>query len=444
MAEILPFRAYRYSPARADLARVLTQPYDKITPAMQERYYALDPYNLVRLEKGKSEPGDTPDNNVYTRAARTLKEWIEQGVLVREPAPAVYVYSQDYQVPHTRDLKVRKGFIALGRVEDYAAGVVFRHEQTLAAPKADRLELLRHLRAHTGQLFMLYADPERRIDALLEQVSSLPAPVEVRDEYDVVHRLWPVTDPEAIERFRMEMAARKLVIADGHHRYETALLYRNQRRAALRATDRDAPHEKVMMSFFSTHAEGLTILPTHRVVSHARDFQWARFRKQLEPYFDISSYPFSSEPARASRYAEFRKDLAGRGRERRAIGEYAGGSAFHLFLLKQAVSLESLLPDISAAQRELDVVLLHRLVLEKGLGITAEAVVAEKNITYEREMDAAITAVDRGQAQLCCLLNSVRIDQVVQMALGGEVLPQKSTDFYPKLLSGLTIYRLEG
>jgi uncharacterized protein (DUF1015 family) len=444
MAEIFPFQAYRYNPARVDLASVLTQPYDKITAAMQERYSSLSPYNLITVEKGRPAPSDAPENNVYTRAARALHDWIAQGVLVRDPSPAVYVYFQDYAMPGTRGRKVRKGFIALGRLEDYEAGVVFRHEQTLAAPKADRLELLRHTRAHTGQLFMLYSDPERRVDALLEQVSRVPAPVEVRDEYDVLHQLWPVVDPEGVERFRVEMAEKKLVIADGHHRYETALAYRNECRAARGATHPDAAHEKVTMTFFNAHGEGLAILPTHRVVSGIGGLPWERFCKWLEAYFDWYSYPFANDAERAISYAEFRRDLASRGRDRRVLGIYAGQGAFFLFLLRPSLDLSALLPGVPAAQRQLDVVLLHQLVLERGLGITAEAVVAEKNLTYEREMDAAVAAVDRGQAQLCCLLNPVRVEQVMEIALGGEVLPQKSTDFYPKLLSGLTIYRLEG
>ncbi|HJY86223.1 MAG TPA: DUF1015 domain-containing protein [Candidatus Acidoferrales bacterium] len=443
MAEIFPFRAYRYNPARVELASVVTQPYDKITPAMQERYYSLSPYNLITVEKGRPAPQDTPENNVYTRAAKAFEDWIAQGVLAHDPAPAIYAYSQDYALPHARERKVRRGFLALGRVEDYAAGIVFRHEQTLAGPKADRLELLRRTCAQTGQLFMLYADPERKVDTMLEQVSRLPTPIEVRDEYDVLHQLWPIVEGEPIERFRLQMADQKLVIADGHHRYETALAYRDECRATLGKVDLDAPHEKAMMTFFNTYGEGLTILPTHRVVSNLRDFQFERFRKQLEPYLDWYSYPFSSGQERATSYDEFRRDLERRGRDRRALGLYAGQGAFYLFLLRRNADLEALLPDVSPAKRQLDVVFLHRLVLEKGLGISTEAVLAEKHITYEREMDAAVAAVDHGQAQLCFLLNPVRIEQVMEIALGGEVLPQKSTDFYPKLLSGLTIYRLE-
>ena len=444
MAEIFPFSAYRYNPERVQLEKVLTQPYDKITPAMQQRYSGLSPNNLIAVEKGKTEPDDTPQNNVYTRAAQKLKDWLAQGIIVRDPAPAIYAYSQDYQIPSTGVRKVRKGFIALGRVVDYAAGVVYRHEQTLAGPKADRLELLRHTRTQTGQLFMLYSDPARRVDALLEQVSGTPASVEMRDEYDAVHRLWPVLDAEIIQRFVAEMKDRKLIIADGHHRYETALAYRNECRQLQGTTGPNAPHELAMMTFINTQAEGLTILPTHRVVSNVRNFQFVQFRKELEPFFDWYAYPFSSDSERATVYGEFRKDLASRGRQQRTIGVYARGGAFHLFLLRQNAELEGCLSDVSPAQRQLDVVLLHRLMLEKGLSITAEAVAEEKNISYEREMDAAIAAVDRGEAKLCCLLNPARIEQVCEIALGGEVLPQKSTDFYPKLLSGLVLYRLDG
>ena len=443
MAEIFPFAAYRYDPARVSLDRVLTQPYDKITSEMQGRYYELSPFNLIAVEKGKSFPGDTPADDVYTRAAAKLDEWISARVLARESAPAIYAYFQDYQVPGTGRRATRKGFIALGRVEDYAAGVVFRHEQTLAGPKADRLELLRRTRTHTGQLFMLYSDPARRIDALLNETARTPAPVEVRDEFAVLHRLWAVTDPALIVRFVAETADKKLIIADGHHRYETALAYRDECRRAGAASP-DAPHEKVMMTFINTHAEGLTILPTHRAVSNLSAFDFAAFRERVAALFDWYSYPFTGGEERAAALEDFRRDMIRRGRDRRAIGIYAGGGAFYLFLLRRDVDLAALLPDLSPAQRSLDVVLLHRMVLEKGLGITADAVVKEQHITYERELDAALAAVDAGRAQLACLLNPVRVEQVVEIALAGDVLPQKSTDFYPKLLSGMTIYRLDG
>jgi len=444
MAEIFPFPAYRYNSQRVELERVLTQPYDKITTAMQERYYAASPFNLIPVEKGKSFPNDTPGNNVYARATRKLAEWTAQDILVRDPAPSIYSYSQDYIVPGTHTRRLRQGFIALGRVEDYADGVVFPHEHTLAGPKADRLELLRKTRAETGQLFMLYDDPAGRIDELLAKTSRVPATVEVRDEYDVTHRLWPISDPAIVQQFVTGMADKKLVIADGHHRYETALAFRDECCRSGGSTDRNAPYEKAMMTFFNAGGRGLTILPTHRVLSNLAGFDFERFRSQLTPNFDWYAYPFCDASECAAAYHDFRKDLEGRGREHHVIGMFAGKGTFYLFLLRRAADLNHLLPDVSLRQQQLDVVLLHRLMLERGLGITAEAVAAEKHVTYEREMDAAVAAVDSGRAQLACLLNPVRVEQVMQIALAGEVLPQKSTDFYPKLLSGLTIYRMDG
>jgi len=443
MAEIFPFRAYRYNPARVDPAKALTQPYDKITPAMAEKYAAASPYNLIPVEKGKVLPGDTPENNVYTRAAKALEDWIRTGVIVRDAAPSLYAYFQEYTVPGTTDRRVRKGFIALGRLEDYSSGVVFRHEQTLSGPKADRLELLRHTRTHTGQLFMLYSDAAARVDALLDVSARGTPEVEVRDEYEVVHRLWPVTDAKVIETIQGEMSDKKLVIADGHHRYETALAYRDKCRARAGHVDRNAPYEKVMMTLFNTTGKGLTILSTHRVVANVTGFSFERFRSALADAFDWRQYPFAGAADRAEAYKNFRTDLAGRGKEQRAIGVYADGGSFYLCLLKKEADLEALLPGVSAAQRQLDVVLLHRLILERGLGITPDAVKTEKNMTYEREMDKAIAEVDQGRAQICFLLNSVSVETVAGMAMAGEVLPQKSTDFFPKLMSGITMYRLE-
>jgi len=446
MAEIQPFRAYRYDTNRVALKDVLNQPYDKITPAMQDSYYAASPYNLISIEKGRALPDESPESNVYTRAARTIDEWIAEKILLQDAAPSVYVYAQEFEVPGSHTRRVRMGFIALTRVEDYDAHVVFRHERTLSAPKADRIELLRRTRAQTGQLFLLYDDPGRQIDNWLEQIARTNSPLELCDEYGVTHRIWPVSDPAFVERIQKAMTPQKLVIADGHHRYETALNYRNECRARSGTADAFAAHEFAMATFINTHSRGLTILPTHRIVAHLANFDFDRFRKAVAPYFDWYSYPFTVPEERKTSYAEFRKDFEGQNHGRRAIGVYAGteGAAFYLFVLRRSLDIEDLLPNVSPAQRELDVVLLHRLVLEKGLGITAEDVASEKNVRYEREMDAALSAVDRGEAQIAFLLNPVRVQQVVDIALGGEVMPQKSTDFYPKLLSGITIYRLEG
>ena len=442
MADIFPFQAYRYNTQRVRPADVLTQPYDKITPAMQQRYARSSPYNLITVEKGEPLPSDCPSNNLYTRAEQALQQWIAEGILVRDSQPAIYVYSQEYPVPGSDERRTRSGFIALGRVEDYSAGVVFRHEYTMTGPKADRLELLRHTRTHTGQLFMLYTDPQRRADTLLASAASGPAPVEARDEYDVVHRLWPAFDAGVIVAVRQAMAGQKLVIADGHHRYETAVAYRDECRAAAPQRDPDAPYEKVMMTFFNTRSEGLLILPTHRVIAGVPGFDAQSFRSKMAATFDQQVYAFSSREARAPLLEAFRRELSSCGASRPAIGMYTGDS-FVLFSLKPAADLDALLPDVPPALRRLDVVLLHRLLLDKGLGITPEAITAGQHLTYEREIPFALAAVDEGKAQACFLLNPIGVETTTGIALSGQVLPQKSTDFFPKLLSGITLYRME-
>ena len=448
MAQVQPFRAFRYNSARAPFERVLTQPYDKISPAMQEKYYSADPNSLIAVEKGRAYPDDSPQNNVYTRAADALEHWISDSVVLQDPAPALYAYTQEYTVPDSDELRTRHGFIGAGKLEDYSAGIIFRHEQTLSGPKADRLELLRHTRTHSGQLFMLYSDSERRVDHILSETESAAPPVtEMRDEYGVVHRLWVVAEPERIAAIQKAMAEQKLVIADGHHRYETALNYRNERRKQSRKTDAHAPYEFAMMTFVNTRSEGLTILPTHRVAANLHDFSWASVRRYLEPWFTAETFSFADEAEKANARDKFLKRLAETHQGRRAIGVYpavqTGKRAYYVLALRSGAVLAQLLHNVSPLQRELDVVLLHDGILEPALGITPQAVTSEKNLSYEREATAALDAVDRGEAQIAFLLNACDVEQVMRIATAGEVLPQKSTDFYPKLLSGITMYQME-
>jgi len=447
MAQVYPFRAFRYNPKQAPFDRVLTQPYDKISPAMQEKYYAADPHNLIAVEKGRAYPSDTPQNNVYTRAAAAMEDWILKQVVVQDPAPSFYGYTQEYTVPDTEERRTRRGFIGAGTLEEYSAGVVFRHEHTLSGPKADRLELLRHTKTHTGQLFMLYSDAEKRIDALLADAETAAAPVtEMRDEYGVMHRLWVIAEPQRLAAIQKAMADQKLVIADGHHRYETALNYRNERRGRGGKIDPEAPYERAMMMFINTRSEGLTILPTHRLAANVHDFSWSGVRRHLEPWFAAEEFPFSGSGERSEAKKKFLAKLA-KARAKRAIGVYPapGGKkrAFYVLTLREGVNLAQLLPNVSPLQRELDVVLLHEGILEPALGITPQAVKAEENLTYEREALAALDAVDSGRAQVSFLLNPCDVEQVMKIATSGEVMPQKSTDFYPKLMSGITMYRLE-
>lgn len=447
MAQVFPFRAWRYNSAVVPFSKVLTQPYDKISPAMQDQYYAADPRNLITVEKGRACPEDSASDNVYTRAAASLDSWIQQQAIVQDAGPSFYAYAQEFTVPGTTERRIRRGFIGAGQLEDYSAGVVFRHEHTLSGPKADRLELLRHTRMHTGQLFLLYSDPQKRVDAVLRAAeSSAPPDTEVVDEYGVTHRLWVISQQERIAHIQQAMRDQKLVIADGHHRYETALNYRNECRARSAAADPHASYERAMMTFVNARSEGLVILPTHRVAANIHDYSWKAVRRYLEPWFQTTEFPFENpgqkEQARAAMLEMLRAERA-----KCAIGAYPSvdgrKKAFYVLTLRTGADMKQLLPNATPLQRDLDVVVLHEGILEPALGITLQAVTREAHLTYEREAGAALEAVDSGRAQISFLLNPVDVDKVMEIATAGEVMPQKSTDFYPKLLSGITMYRVD-
>jgi uncharacterized protein (DUF1015 family) len=436
MAHIAPFRALRYDPTHVDLTKVVTQPYDKITPAMQNSYYDADPHNLVRIILGKAQPTDRSGENVYTRAAGFFRDWRQQGVFRQDSKPSIYQYVQRFQPLGGVGELERRGFIALGKIEDYSAGIVYRHEQTLAKPKADRLELLRATRAHFGQLFMLYSDPEGEIDVALSPDNA--GKTELQDEYGVLHQLTQVSDPGVIEAVRDKMRDKSLIIADGHHRYETAMNYRNERRsmeASAQPSAELAPYELVMMTFINMDSSGLVILPTHRVVHGLESFSADALLERGRSYFSVEEVDPSINAARALGI------LRAAGKAGTALIAVTADRAF-LFDTTRALA-STLLQGLSLRQQSLDVVQLHKCLLEGVLGISEEAIRDQTNISYIRDAAEAMARVREGAANVAFLMNPVRTQQVRDIAFAGEVLPQKSTDFYPKLLSGLTIYALE-
>ena len=436
MAHIEPFRAFRYDATETTLADVATQPYDKITPAMQDHYYAASPYNLVRIILGKRQAGDSPEDNPYTRAAKSFRDWRQEGILRQDPEPSIYRYVQRFSAPSPASSDAlqfeRQGFIALGKIEDYSAGVVFRHEQTLAKPKADRLDLLRATRAHFGQIFMLYDDPGAEIERGIG--SAGPPTMEIRDEYGVLHQVWRISDPGSIELVRNKMRDKKLIIADGHHRYETALTYRNERRGREAAGLPPAPYEFVMMTFVNMGSAGLLILPTHRVVHGLANFSADAFRAGASKFFTVEQ---ADADLTAERASSILREAGNRGT---AI---LAATRARIFLLSRPKASREVFKDVSVRQQGLDVVQLHKCLLEQVLGISEAAIRDQTNVSYIRDGDEALNSVRSGKANVAFLMNPAKIEQVRDIAFANEVLPQKSTDFYPKLLSGLTIYVLE-
>ena len=434
MAELIPFKALRYDPDQVKLEDVLTQPYDKITPEMQSKYYERSTHNLVRIILGKAGETDTDAFNVYTRAAEYLHDWRSGGILKQDPEPGIYAYSQTFTIPGTRDLAERRGLIALGRIHDYADGVVHRHEQTLSKPRADRLNLLRATRAHFGQIFMLYSDPHNEIDTLLRAKTEEDPDTSLLDEYETLHRLWRIHDPALIQAVQQKMRGKKLLIADGHHRYETALAYRNERRAETGGTDPNAPYEFVMMTLIPMESRGLVILPTHRIVHGLPDFDRERMLEVAGQFFDIDRIDLRTESRSAT-------TLLGQAGENGTAFVAVTRQGPYLMRAKQN-AIQHALGEVPSLQRDLDVVQLHRIMLERVLGISEEAIRNQENVRYERDAFEAISWVRQG-ANVAFLMNPAKIEQVRDITFGGEVLPQKSTDFYPKLLSGLAIYALE-
>jgi len=476
MARIYPFRALRYDPSRVRMEAVVTQPYDKITPEMQQRYYEASPYNLVRVILGKHEPGDSETDNVYTRAAAYLRDWRREHILAEESEAALYGYSQTYKVPGTgvaggaSETRERRGFIALGHLYDYADKVVYRHEQTFPKHKSDRLALFKATRAYCEQIYMLYSDPAFTAEKLIfgaesndpsgsSATSNSPAnspDLSITDEYGVIHRVWRLTDPSLINLIVTAMADKKLIIADGHHRYETSVDYARERSAQLNLPfNRRDPHDDespsaladdtghpqlpsppypeaaMMMTFVNMDAPGITILPTHRVVFGLEGFSSPDFIIKASAFYRITELPSSTPAALAAL-------------DRTAGVAFAVATLVGNYLLEprpEVVTNE--LKNISPRQRQLDVVQLHSILLGKLLGLDPDSIRDLKNLRYLRDATEAITEVRNGEANIAFLIKPVTLDQLKDISLSGDVMPQKSTDFYPKLLSGLAIYALD-
>ena len=465
MARIYPFRALRYDTQKVQMEDVVTQPYDKITPAMQQAYYDRSKYNLIRVILGKKEPGDTdpfaPDasstdqHNVYTRAAESLTSWRRKGMLLAETEPALYGYSQTYLVPGTSETRERRGFIALGHLYDYADKVVYRHEQTFPKHKSDRLALFKATRAYCEQIYMLYSDPAFTAEQLI--FTGKPADLEITDEYSVVHRVWRLTDPQLINLIVTAMQDKKLIIADGHHRYETSVAYMHERAAELGVTPStssdedeespsnraDEPHSRapvpsfpeaaMMMTFVNMDAPGITILPTHRVISGIEEFSSPDFVTRASALFEIE------ELANDAPGAELVKRL------NETLGDSfvaATGDGNYLMTPKPE-AIAPLLASQPMRQRELGVVQLHTVVLDHLLGLDQQTITRLGNVKYIREAQEAVDLVANGGANVAFLIKPVTLQQLNEISLSGDVMPQKSTDFYPKLLSGLAIYALD-
>jgi uncharacterized protein (DUF1015 family) len=430
MALVFPFRGFRYNKeVVGDLNQVVTQPYDKTSHSMQDEYYQRSPYNVVRitLNTEKRNDPDTP----YPEAGAAFRQWIEQKAIIQDKQPAIYAYYHEYVIEG--QTRLTKGFIALLDLENSGSGII-PHEHTLAAPKQDRLQLMRSIEGNEDLIYMLYADETLAVDRTMDRsISGRQPEIEVKDEYGVFHRIWPITDPEALQSIQDAMRAQKLFIADGHHRFETSVNFMNECTQKHWSSAGVESFDKRMVACVNS-AAGVTILATHRLLRDLPSFDAQSFLQSIEPCFAIE---------RLSTADELWKKMHEE-RESHVFGFYpAGSKEFYLLRTKPSATRDPLLLKHSEPYRELDVSILHSLILERHLGIDESKLSAQTNIDYARTREVCLQRVDEGKYQAAFLLNPTPSEQMQRIASLGERMPQKSTDFYPKLLTGLVFMQMK-
>lgn len=440
MAEVSPFRGLRYNLDKIDhkLAEVVMPPYDVVSPDEQEAFYKISPYNMVRLELGLKMPGDTESDNPHTRAARTLNDWQRDGVLIRDEQPALYYYELDYELP-AGVTQTRYGFIGLLRLEDFSSGLVRPHEKTFQSVKAERLGLMSACRANLSPVFALYSDPTLAVDERLRSARETEPVVHFRDHVGMLHRMWRVTAPQALREIAELMRAKPIFIADGHHRYETALKYRDLQRQQLSGKGGgELPSDHIMMYLSNLDQGGLTILPTHRMLRNLDQWHADSFLERASRYFEITSFP-ATEEGRGQWQAAIQ---GGRTAQKTVVGLYWSGSESFRVLEAKQESVEAFLRGlgINEVLCGLDVVVLDQLLLKSLLNLSQDFLANENNIHFRHDFRAALEEVKSGVFEVGFFINPTRIEQVQAVANAGLIMPHKATYFYPKVWSGLVIY----
>lgn len=426
MAEIKPFRALRFDTKLAgDIGELTCPPYDIISEEQRQQYLKTNEHNVIRLELPRGE-------HPYEEAGALLKQWEQEGILKRDDQDALYIYEEEFQA--RGEQKRVKGVICRVKVEEFSKGVVLPHEETLSKAKADRLNLMKATFCNFSQIYSLYMDEQHTTQAAIDALSQGAPDVQLTDGEGVTHRLWIVTDPAAIAKLCADFASRKLYIADGHHRYETALNFRNYCREQGLGKEGDAV-DFIMMMLVDMEHDGLVVFPTHRLLRDLKDLDCAAVMEACKEYFEVTPQ------ADLDSMEQTLNELYQQGKK--AFGFYDGGEGWTLLVLKDMQAVRDLLPEKSAASQGLDVTVLHTLVLEKLFGIDKENMAQQINLTYTREFDEAIRSVRAGASQCAFIMNPTRVTEIRDVAAAGEKMPQKSTYFYPKLITGLVMNEME-
>ena len=443
MAIIAPFKGltYDFSVIR-DFSTVVAPPYDVISEDEQEAYYQADPYNVIRLVLSKKKMGDSDWDNRYTRSADYLKRWESSGILLRADEPCIYLTSLTYDPGNGDEQRTRWGVIALVRIEEEDSRVILPHEKTFSAHRDDRLRLTRACSAQLSQIFGLYEDPDNTVLNTCKKTIDFHPHVEFEFKDGTRHQMWVLQMPFLYKKVAGAMSEKRIFIADGHHRYETARNFRNIMRARYGRRPANRAYEYVMMYLSNMDDEGLTILPSHRLIKSAPDFQIQSFLEKVERWFDITRFPFSS-PNLSHQCSALKQKLKETGRSTTVMAFYwHNADEYYIFSLKPGVRKE-MGNDLHPSLKKLDVLVLSRFVLQKGLGFNREDLDDEEIFHYESSMKTAVSQVQSGTYQMTFLINPTKIGHVKEIADNSLVMPRKSTYFYPKVLTGLVFNKIE-
>lgn len=426
MAEIKGYKGLRFNCEKAGkIEELVCPPYDIISDQQREEYIKTNPHNIIRLELPKGD-------DKYNKAAEILNDWLEKGILVKEDKPAIYIYEEEFTAYGER--KAIKGIICRVKLEEFSKGIILPHEFTLSKAKEDRLNLMKATNCNFSQIYSLYMDGGKNTLGKIDSLSKSEPDIQLQDNDNVTHRMWIIKDEKAIADICSDFTDRKLYIADGHHRYETALNYRNYLREQGLAKEGDACDYQMMMLVDMEHP-GLVVFPTHRLVRNIDSFNAERVIDGCKEYFDVT------EHSDINTIESTLMELYNQGKK--AYAFYCGGSSYKLLVLKDTNIIKKLLPNASTATQQLDVTILHTLILEKIFGIDAENMAKQINLTYTKIFDEAISSVQQGNSQCAFILNPTRVSEIREVASNGEKMPQKSTYFYPKMITGLVMNQLE-
>ncbi len=422
MTKIRPFKAVLYNQEKnKDLSRLVCPPYDVISQSRQEYYHNLDPHNLIHILLGR----DTPGEDKYERAAKFFNDWLKNKILIQDDKPAIYFYSQEYKIRGEK--KARYGFISLLHLETQKSSL-FAHEHTRIAPKEDRIKIIRQVKANLSPIFVVFADQKRMIKRTCDHSIKNEKPfIDITDDEGVSHKLWKLTDPAVLTEIGNQMQRENLFIADGHHRYEVACMYRDELCKAQTSFTGEEPFNYIMAYFTNTDSRGLTIFPIHRLVKTPASFDLDSFKSKVKDYFDIEEVKDKARLFFLMEKAGHIEHVLGMCKDKR----------YWLLRLKNVKILDKEISDKPAEYRMLDVSVLNYIILKKILGMDLQA--QNDDIQFIHDTDELLRRVDEDASYMAFVLNPVRIQQIMSVALKGERMPPKSTYFYPKVLSGLVV-----